>query len=335
MKKNIAILGAGSWGTAVAIHLANCGFSTLLWTHRPEHATQMIDHRINEQYLPEVHFPTGLFPTSSLEHCLTHSQEIILAVPSHAFADLLFQINSITKNFSSTFPGLSWLTKGIDPTSHQLLSQLVSNQFGANFPIVIISGPSFAKEVAKGLPTALTLASNNFPYQKTLQSYLHHSSIRAYLSTDIIGVQLCGAVKNILAIACGISDGLGYGANAKAALITRGLTEMTRLGVSMGAQEKTFTGLAGVGDLVLTCTDDQSRNRRFGLQLGRGTSIKEAQKQINQVIEGKENAIQVCSLAQQFQIEMPICFQVKAVLEGKSSPEEAVISLMQRTPGEE
>lgn len=329
MKKHtIAILGAGSWGTAVANHLAQSGNRVLLWGHNPEHIAQMLKEGSNQRYLPSIKFPDSLIPTAELELCLKEADELIVAVPSHAFASLLAQLKKPTN-------GLAWLTKGIDPQSHQLLSELVAEKWGQSFPIAIISGPSFAREVGMHLPTALTLASNNLGYQKSIQKLLHHGNLRAYLSADVIGVQLCGAVKNVLAIACGISDGLGYGSNAKAALITRGLAEMSRLGLQMGAKEETFRGLAGLGDLVLTCTDDQSRNRRFGLQLGRGINLLEAEQQIGQVVEGKHNAAQVCALAQQFKVEMPICTQVNALLNTEISPQQAVLNLMSRSPRNE
>ena len=227
--------------------------------------------------------------------------------------------------------GIAWLTKGIDPVSNHLLSRLVAEKWGESYPAAIISGPSFAKEVAKLLPTALTVAGNNHDYQQALHKILHHGNMRVYLSNDIIGVQLCGAVKNVLAIACGISDGLGYGANAKAALITRGLAEMSRLGKAIGAREETFIGLAGVGDLVLTCTDDQSRNRRFGLLIGHGMDLDTAENKIGQVVEGRHNALQICMLAKSVNVEMPICIQIEALIEGKITPEQAVVNLMKRS----
>ncbi|WP_347252228.1 NAD(P)H-dependent glycerol-3-phosphate dehydrogenase [Legionella sp.] len=327
-KAMIAILGTGSWGTAVAIHVAKNSNQVMLWGHNPQHVQDMIKQRCNQRYLPSIHFPDLLTPTTDLQHCLEEASEIIIAVPSHAFANLLSQI-------SKPKQGLAWLTKGVDPVSHQLLSELVFDRWGTDFPIAVISGPSFAREVAHFLPTALTLASNNVIYQKTIRTLLHHNNLRVYSSNDVIGVQLCGAVKNVLAIACGISDGLGYGANAKAALITRGLAEMKRLGIKMGAREETFIGLAGVGDLVLTCTDDQSRNRRFGLFLGKGVAITEAEQQIGQVVEGKHNASQICYLANQFDVEMPICSQVNALLLEQITPQQAVINLMSRSPREE
>lgn len=327
-KKTVAILGAGSWGTAVAIHLSKIGHRVLLWGHNPQHVALMAEQKSNSRYLPDIKFPDTLIPSADFNQCLHEAEYVIIAVPSHAFADLISKIKKPPQ-------GLAWLTKGIDPSSHLLLSQLIAKHFGPTYPVVMITGPSFAKEVARFLPTALTLAGNNLEYQTSIQQLLHHSNIRVYFSDDLIGVQVCGAVKNVLAIGCGISDGLGYGANAKAALITRGLAEMSRLGLSLGANAETFLGLAGVGDLVLTCTDNQSRNRRFGLLLGQNVSINEAEKQIGQVVEGKSNAAQVCTLAQQNQIEMPICEQINALLQGSISAKEAVHNLMSRPPKEE
>ncbi|WP_133137863.1 NAD(P)H-dependent glycerol-3-phosphate dehydrogenase [Legionella rowbothamii] len=329
-KKTIAILGAGSWGTAVAIHLSQIGHRVLLWAHNPAHVALMAEEKSNSRYLPDITFPKTLIPVDDLSQCMRDADYVIIAVPSHAFAEIVSKIDK-----PKTSQGLAWITKGIDPQSHLLLSQLVEQRFGPDLPVAMISGPSFAKEVARFLPTALTLAGNDLIFQKNIRELLHHNNIRVYLSEDLIGLQVCGAVKNVLAIGCGISDGLGYGANAKAAIITRGLAEMSRLGLSLGANADTFLGLAGVGDLVLTCTDDQSRNRRFGLLLGKNTSINEAEKQIGQVVEGKSNAAQVCFLAKQNRIEMPICEHINALLQGSVSVKEAVHSLMSRPPREE
>ncbi|MFA5959513.1 MAG: NAD(P)H-dependent glycerol-3-phosphate dehydrogenase [Tatlockia sp.] len=327
-RSTIAILGAGSWGTAVAIHLAHCGYPVLLWAHNPLHTAEMVEQKSNQRYLPHNPFPPSLVPTNDLAYCLKQASQVIIAVPSHAFSELLGKLTAPSH-------GIAWLTKGVDPVTHELLSDLVAKRFGQDFPVAVIAGPSFAREVANFWPTALTIASNAARFQRSLSALFHHNNLRVYLSTDLIGVQLCGAVKNVLAIACGISDGLGYGANAKAALITRGLAEMRRLGTQMGAREETFMGLAGVGDLVLTCTDDQSRNRRFGLHLGHGVSIAESEKQIGQVVEGKHNAAQICTLAAQHRIEMPICAQVNALLKEEITPEQAVSNLMSRSLREE
>lgn len=321
---SIAILGAGSWGTAIAVHLAYYGNRVMLWGHNSQHIIEMQAFRQNQRYLPTVSFPDLLYPSASLTHCVQAASMVIIAVPSHAFADVLNQIDK-------PMNGLAWLTKGLDPKTNYLLSELVTQRWGKSYPIAVISGPSFAKEVARLMPTALTLASHDLLFQQTLQRLLHQQNLRVYLSRDIIGVQLCGAVKNVLAIACGISDGLGFGANAKAALITRGLAEMSRLGISLGAYQETFNGLAGVGDLVLTCTDNQSRNRRFGLQLGQGISSAEAESKIGQIVEGKYNAIQVCSLAKQQNVDMPICTQINALLKGEVLPLQAVNNLMSRS----
>lgn len=324
----IAILGAGSWGTAVAVHLAHAGHHVLLWGHDPQHVLTMANKRCNQAYLADVPFPPTLTPNADLKECLRVAQYVIIAVPSHAFSALLDKINQ-------PIAGLAWLTKGVDPKSHALLSQLVASKWGQTFPIAIISGPSFAYEVAHFLPTALVIAGNEAMYLRDMRALFHQGNMRAYCTEDIIGVQLCGTVKNVLAIACGISDGLNYGSNAKAALITRGLAEMHRLGLKLGARPETFMGLAGVGDLVLTCTDNQSRNRRFGLKLGQGVNLIDAEKQIGQVVEGRYNAAQVCAIAAQHHVEMPICEVVNALLQGKLTAQQAVVDLMSRPPREE
>lgn len=323
MADTIAILGAGSWGTAVAIHLARAGYPVFLWAHNLDHVREMQQERCNTRYLPETPFPTLLTPVDHLNPYVQEADLVIMAIPSHAFAEVL-------KKITPPNQGLAWLTKGIDPSSHDFLSTLVHHNWGHTYPTAMISGPSFAKEVAAALPTALTVASTYPVLQKKIQKMFHHENLRIYLSSDLIGLQICGAVKNVLAIACGISDGLGYGSNAKAALITRGLAEMQRLGLALGAQKETFLGLAGVGDLVLTCTDNQSRNRRFGLLLGQGSNIERAEQSIHQVVEGKYNALQVCQLALQHHVEMPICQQVHELLQAKITPQQAVNNLMKR-----
>ncbi|MDF1828192.1 MAG: NAD(P)-dependent glycerol-3-phosphate dehydrogenase [Legionellaceae bacterium] len=324
----LAILGAGSWGTAVAIHLAQGGQRVLLWGRNPEHVKNMTQSRENQRYLPGIKFPESLIPEPSLEACTQQADELIIAVPSHAFADLLPKL-------PQKLAGLAWLTKGIDPKTHACLSQLITARWGNTFPMAAISGPSFAKEVANGLPTALVIAGNESQYLHKLRDMLHHGNLRVYLSHDLIGVQCAGAVKNVLAIACGISDGLNYGANAKAALITRGLAEMGRLGMALGASPDTFMGLAGLGDLVLTCTDNQSRNRRFGLLLGQGQEIIDAEQSIGQVVEGKYNAAQVCALAKNYALDLPICQAVDGLLQEHTTAEQAAQSLLARPPRNE
>ncbi len=325
---SFAVLGAGSWGTAVAMHLSMSGQQVYLWGRDKNHVQSMIDSRENSQYLPGIPFPKSLTPEANFNTCINKATQVIIAVPSHAFNELLNKLPEKTKQ-------LAWITKGLDPEKNQCLSELVAARFGNTFPMAVISGPSFSKEVAKGLPTALVIAGNNADYMQCLHDALHYHHLRAYFSQDLIGVQCAGAVKNVLAIACGISDGLSYGANAKAALITRGLAEMTRLGTALGGLPETFTGLTGLGDLVLTCTDNQSRNRRFGLLVGQGERIPAAEKSIGQVVEGKHNASQVCALAKTHGLELPICHEVNALLQGQTSPEDAVKNLLNRPPKEE
>ena len=327
-KPNIAVLGAGSWGTAVAMHIASAGHHVMLWGKDPQHVQSMQVSRCNSRYLPNTSFPETLIPTADLKSCVENAEHIVIAVPSHAFMDI-FQHLDKPKH------GLAWITKGLDPETNQLLSQKVAQRFGDEFPIGVISGPSFAREVAEGMPTAIVLAGNNLDYLHKIHALLHHHAMRVYESQDLIGVQWCGAVKNVIAIACGISDGLHYGSNAKAALITRGLAEMSRIGIHLGGKQETFMGLAGVGDLVLTCTDDQSRNRRFGLAIGQGATCRDAERAIGQVVEGKYNAAQVCALADKFSIDMPICQQVNALLQETITAQQAAMHLMMRPAKEE
>ncbi len=322
-KYSIAILGAGSWGSALAINLAKNGTFVLLWGRDKQQIDKMHKENANSRYLPNIKFPSNLTVNDSLEYCIEHADLLIIAVPSHAFAEILNKIKKPIK-------GIAWITKGIDPNGNKLLSELVFAKWGDKFPIAIISGPSFAKEVAQGLPTALVIASNNQQYAHTITQLINNDSLRCYMSQDINGVQICGAVKNVIAIACGISDGLKFGANARAALITRGVAEMQRLGNVFAAKPETFMGLAGTGDLVLTCTDNQSRNRRFGLKLGEGIDAETAKKEIGQVVEGWQNAIQIHLLAKKYNIDMPICNEVYAILNNQISAQESAHKLMIR-----
>ena len=321
--KTIAVLGAGSWGTAVAIHFASFGHRVLLWSRDKQHAANLNAQHENKHYLPGISFPKHLEAEAELIRCAEQADFVIIAVPSHGFANLITKL-------PQSLNGIAWLSKGIDPESHSLLSELVASRWGSQFPMAVISGPSFANEVARQLPTALVIAGNHNEYSNAIRELFSQKTIRTYLSHDLIGIQLCGAIKNVLAIACGVSDGLVFGANAKAALITRGLAEMTRLGSAYGAQQETFVGLAGVGDLVLTCTDNQSRNRRFGLLIGEGLSILDAEKNIKQVVEGRYNAKQINYLAHQRGIELPICQYVHQLIQGTVSAEQAAQELMNR-----
>lgn len=299
---SFAVLGAGSYGTALAVLLARNGHNVRLWARNAEHVADMQQARQNSKYLPDVTFPENLTVTDNVESALADHPIILVAVPSHAFRDTLHLIKPYVDKSSR----LVWASKGLDPESGDLLGNVLKSILGSKIPHAILSGPTFAKEMAIGMPTAITLAANNDEFAELLALALHNERFRVYTSDDIVGVQVGGAVKNVVAIGAGIADGLGYGANARTALITRGLVEMTRLGVAAGGKQETFIGMAGMGDLVLTCTDNQSRNRRFGLALGKGASREEAEHAIGQVVEGVRNAKEVKMLAERLKVEMPI-----------------------------
>jgi glycerol-3-phosphate dehydrogenase (NAD(P)+) len=322
VQEHIAVLGAGSWGTAIALALAHKGHRVLLWGRDKTQIQDIQASGVNKKYLPDAPFPKNLDVTASLSDALK-LPNLLISVPSHAFAGLLNEIPQLPSL------GVAWLTKGLEPTHNRLLSDMIVERFGPS-AMAMISGPSFAKEVAAQKPTALVVASNQLKIGQHWQSLLHSSINRVYTSTDLLGVQLCGAVKNVLAIACGISDGLAFGANSRAALITRGIAEMTQLGLKMGADAETFHGLAGLGDLVLTCTDNQSRNRRFGLLIGEEYTTEQACAEIKQVVEGLHNAKQVFELSQTYKIEMPISEAVHLILSGKLTAKQAAENLLSR-----
>ncbi|HEX7028603.1 MAG TPA: NAD(P)H-dependent glycerol-3-phosphate dehydrogenase [Gammaproteobacteria bacterium] len=323
---SFAVLGAGSWGTALAQLLADNGHPTVLWGRDRRQIEQMSQSRINDRFLPGTALPEALQLTFSLETALERADIPLVVVPSSAFRDLLERIAALK-------PGLrqiAWATKGLEETHFQLLHQVAAGILGNDARMAVISGPNFAGEVVRRLPTATTVASNDDGFAGLLVSCLHNGWFRPYSSSDMVGVQLGGALKNALAIASGISDGLGFGANARAALLTRGLAEIMRLAIHMGAQPETLTGLAGIGDLILTCTDDQSRNRRLGLLLASGKSLPEAQASIGQVVEGVKTAQAAYRLAAKQQVEMPIIEQVYRMLYEGVSPSEAVRALLTR-----
>lgn len=322
----IVVLGAGSWGTALAIHLARNEQTVYLWGRDALQMKHMEATRCNQRYLPDVIFPKNLHIEGNLPKVLSSTVDILITVPSHAFRATLQAIKTCMGP-----QRLIWATKGIAADSHQLLHQVAREILG-DIPVAVLAGPSFAKEVAMGLPTAVTIASNSQKFAQDLIARFHSKTFRVYTSTDISGVEISSAMKNVLAIAVGIADGMGFGANARSALITRGLTEMVRLGTALGGKRETFMGLAGVGDLVLTCTDNQSRNRRFGLALGQGKTISIATQEIGQVIEGIQAAAEVHYLAKQKNVELPICDHVFQVLHRGLSPHAAVNSLLDREP---
>ncbi len=328
----MTVIGAGSYGTALAITLARNGHSVVLWGHDPEHIDRLQRDRKNQAFLPDVSFPDSLQLESSLEKAVGASRDILVVVPSHVFGDVLRQV----KPFLRPDARIVWATKGLEADTGRLLQDVAREALGNDIPLAVISGPTFAKELAAGLPTAIAVSSSDPHFTEDLQKLLHcGKSFRVYSNPDFIGVQLGGAVKNVIAIGAGMSDGIGFGANARTALITRGLAEMSRLGAALGAEPSTFMGMAGLGDLVLTCTDNQSRNRRFGIMLGEGKSVSEAQALIGQVVEGYRNTKEVWILAQRYGVEMPITEQIYQVLYAGKNAREAALSLLGRTSRDE
>ena len=321
----MTVIGAGSWGTALAILLAREGRPTQLWSRDSAQLDAMRSARRNVRYLPDASFPESLQVAADLAQALEGARDALIAVPSHAFRATLEGI----RPHLAPHTRIAWATKGFEIESGLLPHQVVREVLGAT-PGAVLSGPTFAKEVGAGLPTAMTVASPDEHFAKELAHSLSGPSFRAYTQTDIMGVEVGGAVKNVIAIGSGIADGMGYGANTRVALITRGLAEMMRLGVKLGAQRETFMGLAGLGDLVLTCTDDQSRNRRFGMALGRGESKAVAQSAIHQVVEGVAAARAVHHVAQRLGVDMPICREIYGIMYENKPVESAVQALMGR-----
>jgi glycerol-3-phosphate dehydrogenase (NAD(P)+) len=321
----MTVIGAGSWGTALAILLAREGHPTHLWSRDNVQLDAMRIARRNLRYLPDAVFPEALQVAVDLGEALRGARDALIAVPSHAFRATLEGI----RPHLAPHTRIAWATKGFELATGLLPHQVVREVLGAT-PGAVLSGPTFAKEVGAGLPTAMTVASTDEHFAKELAVSLSGPSFRAYTQTDIMGVEVGGAVKNVIAIGSGIADGMGYGANTRVALITRGLAEMMRLGVKLGALRETFMGLAGLGDLVLTCTDDQSRNRRFGMALGRGESKAEAQGVIHQVVEGVLAARAVHAVAQRLQVDMPICREIYGIMYENKPVGAAVQALMGR-----
>jgi glycerol-3-phosphate dehydrogenase (NAD(P)+) len=322
----ITVLGAGSWGTALAIRLAANSNDVWLWGHNPAFMEKLSRDRENRHFLPNVRFPDNLHVATELALAVQHSRDLLVAVPSHAFREVL----------TRALPSLGartrivWATKGLETGTGKFMHEVLEEVLGIRCPAAVLSGPTFAREVAAGLPTAMTVASTNPAFANDLASCLQADVMRIYTSDDVIGVELGGTVKNVLAIAAGIADGLELGANCRAALITRGLAEIIRLGDAMGTRRETLMGLSGIGDLILTCTDDQSRNRRLGLALGRGRPVDMAVREIGQVVEGFNTAHEVLQLAHHYRVDMPISEQVYLVLYDGLSPAAAVQNLLTR-----
>lgn len=327
LPERVAVIGAGSWGTALAMVLASNGIATRLWGRDPKQMAALANGRVNTRYLADAHLEHGIAPTASLADALSETDGLVLAVPSAALVGVL---KDVAAQLERAVPAII-AVKGLEPSSlrpwHDVAAELLGDRLDTP---AVLSGPSFAREVAQGQPTAVTMAAQSIERAHALAAWFHNDRFRVYASDDVIGVELGGALKNVLAIAAGISDGLGFGANARAALVTRGLAEITRLGVALGARADTFVGLAGLGDLLLTCTDDQSRNRRFGLLIASGVSATQACQQIGQAVEGIRTTEVGRLLAQRAGIDAPIIGHVYAVLHEGLAPLAAVEALLNR-----
>ncbi len=328
--KPLLVIGAGSWGTALALVLARNGHAVYLWDVSESHITALRNDRANNRHLPGTAFPENLYPISQFAPLPEGIMDIVVVVPCEALKPVLLRLKP------EIHPGvrLCLACKGFESDTLTLNHELVRQVLG-DVAVAVLSGPSFAREVAAGLPTAVTIASADVATAGHFSALFLNETFRTYTHDDVIGVQVGGAVKNVMAIAAGIADGLGFGANTRAALITRGLAEIIRLGTAMGGRQATFMGLSGLGDLVLTCTDDQSRNRRFGIALAQGKSPDEIRQQIGQAVEGVSTASSVTRLARHFQVDMPICEQVQKVIEGRINVRDAVHELLARRPGSE
>ncbi len=327
VKSKVAVIGAGSWGTALAILLSQKGQEVFLWGKEVDQIQQMNSTRQNAQYLPGRHFPPTLYAFSEMEKCIEGSGVVVMAVPSHAYREVYKQAYPLLAEKTVVVS----VVKGIETTTLKTMTQvMVEESLGKELYFSVLSGPSFAEEVAAGQPTAVTVASKESVVAREIQHLFSSQFFRVYTSSDTLGLEICGAMKNVIAIASGICDGLGYGLNTRAALITRGLAEMTRLGLAMDAEPATFAGLGGLGDLVLTCTGNLSRNRSVGLKLGSGQTLHDILAEMIMVAEGVNTTLSCFLLAQKKKVEMPILEQMYAVLYQNKRCEDAVRTLFQR-----
>src|SRR6476620_3816824 len=323
---SVAVLGAGSWGTALAALIARHGHDTVLWGRDAAAIDALNASHENARYLPGVQLPATLRATHDMAASLAGCDLLLVVVPSHAFAETLRALAP----HRDAHAGVAWATKGFEPGSGRFLHEVAAQMLGDTVPLAVVTGPSFAKEVAQGLPTALTVHSASQGFAQQVADVLHGPAFRAYTGDDMLGAELGGAMKNVLAVATGVADGMQLGLNARAGMITRGLNEMLRLNAAIGGRAETLMGLAGLGDLVLTCTGDLSRNRRLGLALGRGQSIEEAVREIGQVVESIQTADEVMRQAERHNVELPISSAVRSVLHGELTPGKALQLLMSR-----
>jgi len=322
----VAVLGAGSWGTALAVQAARNGLHTTLWGRDAAQIDGMRASRRNARYLPDLELPAALNYTADLVEAAAQADLLLVVVPSHAFPDIVRELAPHRRREA----GVAWATKGFEPGSGRFLHEVAEDMLGRDTPLAIVTGPSFAREVALGLPTAVTVHSDVEAFAQQVADALHSPAFRAYTGDDMLGAELGGAMKNVLAVATGVADGMQLGLNARAGLITRGLNEMLRLNAALGGKPETLMGLAGLGDLVLTCTGDLSRNRRLGLALGRGQSLNDAVAAIGQVVESVQTADEVMRLAHRHALDLPISALVQRMLHGEITPSEGVKLLMSR-----
>ena len=323
---SVSVVGAGSWGTALAALIARHGHPTVLWGRDAGVIEAIAQRHENPRYLPGITLPDALRATTDLAGALRGADLVLVVVPSHAFAETLRALAP----HRPAQAGVAWATKGFEPGSGRFLHEVAAEVLGGDVPLAVVTGPSFAKEVAAGLPTALTVHSDDLAFAQRVADVLHGPTFRAYTGDDMLGAELGGAMKNVLAVATGVADGMQLGLNARTGLITRGLNEMLRLNQAIGGQPATLMGLAGLGDLVLTCTGDLSRNRRLGLALGRGQSLEDAVREIGQVVESVQTADEVMRQADKHGIELPISRAVQAVLHGRITPADALSQLLAR-----
>lgn len=326
--EKVTVLGAGSWGTALAVVLAENGHDTLIWTHREEQATEMNEQHLNKKYLGDVRLPENLKATSDLSYAANYSDTIVVAVPTKAIREVCGNLNEVLKE-QKLFVHVS---KGIEPDRLLRISEIMEQTLNSELcsAIVVLSGPSHAEEVVLKHPTTVTAACSDVRAAEKVQDLFMNQFFRVYTSEDVLSVELGGALKNVIALAAGMTDGLQYGDNAKAALITRGLAEISRLGVAMGGNPNTFAGLTGMGDLIVTCTSVHSRNWRAGNMLGQGKKLQEVLDQMGMVVEGVRTTKAAYQLAKKYNVPMPITEQLYEILFNDKSPRDAVDDLMGR-----
>lgn len=322
----IAVLGAGSWGTALAALMARHGHAVTLWGRDPVVSRAIDQQHQNPRYLPGIDLPGNLGATTDMASALQDADFVLVVVPSHAFTATVQQMAALRPPAA----GVAWATKGFEPGSGRFLHEVAEGILGSQVPLAVVTGPSFAKEVTLGLPTAVTVHGNSADFTAQVAGVMHGPAFRAYTGDDMVGAELGGAMKNVLAVATGVADGMQLGLNARAGLITRGLNEMLRLAAAIGGRPETLMGLAGLGDLVLTATGDLSRNRRLGLALGKGQSLDDAVREIGQVVESLQTADEVMRQANRHDIDLPISSAVQAVLHGELSPADGLKQLMAR-----